>query len=62
MSTPGDTMRSVGYIMSTAGVFSTPGDTMRKLGGYHDECGGGISKLGDVQYTGVSIQIQLLSQ
>ena len=55
MSTPADTMMSVGDIMSTAGVFSTPGDTMSTLGDI-------MSTSGDVQYTGVSMQIQLFFQ
>ena len=68
MSTPGGvqysggTMMSVGDIMSTAGVFSTLGDTMGTLGGYHDECGDIMSTPEDVQYTEISIQIQLFSQ
>ena len=45
--------------LSTPGVFSTLGDIMSTPGGYHDECGDIISAPGDVQYTGVSIQIQL---
>ena len=55
MSTAGDTMMSVGNIMSTAGVFSTLVDTMMNVGDI-------MSTPGDVQYTGVSIQIQLFSQ
>ena len=36
------------------------GDTTSTPGRYHDECGGGYHEYpGDVQYTGVSIQIQL---
>ena len=35
---------------------------MSTLGGYYDECGDIMSTPGDVQYTGVSVQIQLFSQ
>ena len=40
MSTPGDTMISVGDIMSTVGGVQYTRDTMSTLEGYHDECGG----------------------
>ena len=56
------------------GMFSTLGDIteyaggyheytggVQDSGGYHDECGV-MSTPGDVQYTGVPIQIQLFSQ
>ena len=48
MSTLGDTM------MGVADIMSTPGDTMRSVAGI-------MSTPGDIQYTGVSIQIQLFS-
>ena len=35
---------------------------MSTLGRFHDEYGGYHEHTGDVQYTGVSIQIQLFSQ
>ena len=47
---------------------STPGDIIEYSGGYHEYTGGCsvywgmFSILRDVQYTGVSIQIQLFSQ
>ena len=42
---------------------STVGGLHEYTGGYHDECGGIImSRPGDVQYTVVSIEIQLFSQ
>ena len=38
-------------------------DTIRKTRGHHDECGEQyMSTLGDVQYTGISIQIQWFSE
>ena len=46
---------SRGDIMSTAGVFSTLGDTMMSVGNI-------MSRPGDVQYIGDSIQIQFFSQ
>ena len=48
-------MMSVEDIMSIVEVLSTLGDTMMSVGRYHEY-------IGDVQYTGVSIQIQLFSQ
>ena len=35
---------------------------MSTLGGYQNECGGYHEYTGDVQFTGVSIQIKLFSQ
>ena len=77
LSTLGDTMSTLGDTMSTLGdTMSTLGDTMMSVGAYHEYSGGCsvhwrdtmmrvgdiMSTLGDVQYTGVSIQIQLFSQ
>ena len=63
MSTPGDTMMSVGDIMSTPGGVQYTGDTLNTLGDtMMSECGGYHEYTRDVQHTGVSIQIQLFSQ
>ena len=59
-STPG-VFNTVIDTMSTA-MFSTLGDTMSTLGGYHNECGDIMSTPEDVQYTGISIQVQLFFQ
>ena len=48
-------MMIVRDIMSTAGVFSTLEDTMMSVGYI-------MSLPGNVQYTGISTQIQLFSQ
>ena len=51
-----------GYHEYTGGCSVQWGDTMSTAGAYHDECGGYHEYTGGVQYTGVSIQIQLFSQ
>ena len=50
-----------GYHSVHRGVFSTVGGYHEYSSWYHDECGDIISTPGDVQYTGVSIQIQLFA-
>ena len=63
MRTAGDTMMSVGDIMSRVRSVQYTGGYHEYTGRYHDECRGiSLSTPRDVQYTGVSIQIQLFSQ
>ena len=51
----GDIMNTLGVFSALEGTMSTLEGTMSTLEGCH-ECGDIISTLGDVQYTGVSIQ------
>ena len=70
LSTLGCSLHLGDIVMSTLGGYPEyirgcsvhQNDTMSTPGGYLDECGDIMSTLGDIQYTGVSIQNQFFFQ